>query len=131
MRASAKLKYLVWAAAQLPTASRACPGCDSPRTRQVKRKYAVTSLRRCGDCALLFRIPKGSPGDDGQFYDSEYEQQSTTTVPDDASLELLKATSFQAIGKDCSGVIDVLQASGVEAGSCIYDFGSSWGYGSW
>jgi SAM-dependent methyltransferase len=43
----------------------------------------------------------------------------------------LKSASFAGSAKDYSGYIGVLCAAGLEAGSTIFDFGCSWGYGSW
>jgi hypothetical protein len=105
--------------------------CGSTQTFLVKRKHAVTGLVECRTCHLLFRIPKGSLEDDGQFYEDHYEQGVTTDLPDDRELEQLKENSFRDIGKDYSAYIEVLRALGVDSGSTVYDYGSSWGYGSW
>jgi len=131
MRLSDKTRYLLWAIVHWPAADRACPGCGSRATSLVRRKYAVTELFRCRTCQLMFRVPKGSLVQDGEFYENGYTQGATTELPDEARLAELQADSFRAIGKDYSGYIAVLQAVGVLPGSSLYDFGSSWGYGSW
>jgi SAM-dependent methyltransferase len=131
MKTADKAKYLVWAATRSVLADRTCPACASPETRLVTRKHGVTALYRCHVCSLMFRVPKGSPDDDRRFYEVDYEQGSTTDLPDDAQLDELKKTSFRDIGKDYTDYIAVLRAIGVGPGSLVYDYGSSWGYGSW
>ncbi|MBV9170486.1 MAG: methyltransferase domain-containing protein [Chloroflexi bacterium] len=131
MKLSDKARYLVWAASRWPGADRSCPACRSRNTRLIKRKYGVTGLFECEHCHLFFRMPKGSLEDDGQFYEEEYEQGSTTDLPNDEQLRMLKASSFREIGKDYTPYIDVLRALGLNSGASIYDYGSSWGYGSW
>lgn len=131
MKLSDKARYLVWAASRWPAADRSCPACGSRHTALVKRKYAVTGLCECARCRLLFRVPKGSLGEDSNFYEGQYEQGATTELPDDRQLETLKENSFRQIGKDYSGHIAVLRALGLNSGSVVYDYGSSWGYGSW
>jgi 2-polyprenyl-3-methyl-5-hydroxy-6-metoxy-1,4-benzoquinol methylase len=79
----------------------------------------------------MFRMPKNSPGEDHAFYEREYEQGFTTELPDAPTLEQLKRSSFAPIGKDYSGYVQVLRAAGIRPGSSVYDFGASWGYGSW
>jgi SAM-dependent methyltransferase len=131
MKTADKAKYLVWAAARSIAADRTCPACASPETRLVTRKHGVTALYRCHVCSLMFRVPKGSPEDDRRFYEVDYEQGSTTDLPDDTQLDELKRTSFRDIGKDYTDYIAVLRTIGVGPGSVVYDYGSSWGYGSW
>jgi hypothetical protein len=79
----------------------------------------------------MFRVPKGSPEDDSRFYEADYEQESTTELPGDARLAELKKDSFRDIGKDYADYIAVLRTIGIGPGSLVYDYGSSWGYGSW
>jgi hypothetical protein len=131
MKTTDKVRYLVWAAARWPVADRACPACGSDATRLLRRKHGFTGLYQCATCGLMFRVPKGSLEDDGRFYEADYEQESTTELPDDDQLEALKQHSFRQIGKDYSDYIAVMRAIGVEPGSVVYDYGSSWGYGSW
>jgi 2-polyprenyl-3-methyl-5-hydroxy-6-metoxy-1,4-benzoquinol methylase len=79
----------------------------------------------------MFRMPKSSPLTDESFYQQEYVQGRTTDVPDTRMLEELKHTSFAPLGLDYSGYIQVLRAVGMHAGHTVYDYGASWGYGSW
>ena len=109
MRASTKLKYMLWAGRRWPTAPRDCPGCGSDATRLIKRKHVVTGLYGCAQCRLMFRVPKGSLLDDERFYDAEYMHESPS---------------------DYTHYIDVLRGAEVCPPQSVYDFGSSWGYGS-
>ena len=131
MNNTEKIKYLLWAARRWPSADRTCPGCQAAGAQLLKRKYAVTSLYRCNTCRLMFRVPKGSLVDDALFYEAGYEQGSTTELPDEVRLEVLKDNWFRDIGQNYAGHIAVLQAIGIEPGCTVYDYGSSWGYGSW
>jgi hypothetical protein len=111
--------------------NRACPGCGSKQTRLLHRKHVFTALYQCRICCLMYRVPKGSLDDDRRFYTSEYAQEWTTAVPSDEQLQHLRNTSFRDIGKDYSHYIAILRALGVTRGSVVYDYGSSWGYGSY
>jgi SAM-dependent methyltransferase len=128
---STKVKYLAWAATRWLLTDRACPGCGAPETVLLKRKHLVTALYRCTACELMFRVPKGSAVADEEFYESEYQQESTTELPDQVTLSRLKRASFESIGKDYRPRIDILRALGIEPPATVYDFGASWGYGSW
>src|ERR1043165_2018618 len=127
----AKVKYFTWAASRLPFADHACPACSSLDTQFIARKYLVTSLYRCERCELMFRVPKNEPGRAERFYQQEYKQGFTSDCPVPEELSRLVACSFAGKPKDYSGYIRFLAAAGVTPGSTIYDFGCSWGYGSW
>ena len=127
----AKFKYFTWAASRMPFADHACPACASPQTRLLARKYLVTSLYRCERCELMFRVPKNEPGRAERFYQKEYKQGFTSDCPSAEELGRLVACSFSGTPKDYSSYIKFLAAAGVSPGSTIYDFGCSWGYGSW
>ena len=125
-----KFKYLLWSLARLPGADTTCPACDERQTILVQRKY-TTALYRCLSCRLMFRVPKDEPGKSEDFYESEYRQGFTTDCPTQHDLEKLKQTRFAGTEKDYSGYIDLMQAAGVSPGMSVFDFGCSWGYGSW
>lgn len=125
-----KLRYLVWAASRWRM-DRSCPACQCPRTVPVKRKYLVTALYRCEACHLLFRVPKPSAVDNNEFYQHDYAQGFTTDCPDPGTLEALKRSSFRNCDKDFSVYTAVLRTAGLRPGQALFDFGASWGYGSW
>jgi SAM-dependent methyltransferase len=128
---SQRLKYLLWSASRIVNADTSCPACGETATVLLRRKYAVTALYRCPSCEVMFRIPKSSPQKLDEFYQSDYKQGFTTDCPAPADLAKLKNTCFAGTEKDYSVYIQVLQAIGLEPGSSIFDFGCSWGYGSW
>lgn len=108
-----------------------CPNCRSPISSVVDRKFLVNTLRRCGNCALLFRAPTDDPADNEAFYETEYSQGFTTDMPDDDELRRLTDSMFLDSDKDYRGYLKVLSSLGFGAGARIFDFGCSWGYGSY
>ena len=128
---SQKLRYLLWSASRIINADISCPACGEAKTILLRRKYAVTALYRCPSCEVMFRVPKSSAEASDEFYQNDYTQGFTTDCPTPDNLAKLKGTFFAGTEKDYSGYIKVLQAIGLSPGSTIFDFGCSWGYGSW
>jgi hypothetical protein len=91
----------------------------------------VTELRCCSHCYLRFRVPKDDTFRAARFYNNDYSQGFTTDLPTDDDLHFLLQTAFSGSQKDYTLYIDVMQAFGVTPGSTVFDFGCSWGYGSW
>jgi 2-polyprenyl-3-methyl-5-hydroxy-6-metoxy-1,4-benzoquinol methylase len=108
-----------------------CPNCGGDANRLVDRKYLVTQLRRCGDCRLLFRTPTDDPAQNADFYEHDYVQGFTTDMPSEALLAELKRTGFAGTEKDYAYYISVLSQLGLKGSDRIFDFGCSWGYGSY
>jgi 2-polyprenyl-3-methyl-5-hydroxy-6-metoxy-1,4-benzoquinol methylase len=79
----------------------------------------------------MFRVPKSHPERDATFYEHRYQEGFTTDCPNEQELANLKQTSFKGTEKDYASYIEVLRAAGLEAGDTVFDFGCSWGYGSW
>lgn len=126
------LRYLMAAAtAKLRGDSADCPSCRHTGTECVARKHLVTELRRCNRCRLLFRAPTVRADESRRFYQETYSQGFTTEVPDHATLTGLLARGFRGTEKDYSHYLSVLDALGVRPGAKVFDFGSSWGYGTW
>jgi SAM-dependent methyltransferase len=128
---SNKLRYLLWAGARFLNADTSCPACSEVQTVLVRRKYGVTALYRCTSCEVMFRVPKASQEEDVQFYQRDYEQGFSTDCPTPDELTRLKRCCFADTEKDYSSYVEVLRATRLDPGSVIYDFGCSWGYGSW
>jgi len=80
---------------------------------------------------LAFRVPTTTKEENAEFYQEEYSQGITTEVPSDAALKTLLESEFRDTEKDYSTYIEVLRALGVAPESRVFDFGCSWGYGSW
>ena len=125
-----RARYLGWATSRMLQADTGCPGCGDGGARLVRRKWLVTALYECPACALRFRCPKDDD-DRVAFYDGEYAEGVTTSVPEPAELERLLASSFAGHQKDYRTYLDVLAAAGVRPPAAVLDFGASWGYGSW
>lgn len=127
-----RVRYLSVSARRLLTGQGlACPSCGSVESVVVSRKYIVTALRRCNACHLLFRSPTITPEENQSFYQSVYSQGFTTDTPSLDRLEQLKASRFKGSEKDYSQYLNVLAALGCKPGDLLFDFGCSWGYGSW
>jgi SAM-dependent methyltransferase/predicted RNA-binding Zn-ribbon protein involved in translation (DUF1610 family) len=126
-----KLRYLFWAASRFLNADTSCPACGDAKTSPLRRKYAVTALYRCPSCEVMFRVPKSSAEEDIEFYQDGYEQGFTTDCPTLEELTRLKSCRFSGTEKDYSSYIEVLRATQLDPGGAIFDFGCSWGYGSW
>jgi len=126
-----KLRYLIWAGTHFMGADTACPACNEAQTLLLKRKYGVTALYRCPSCEVMFRVPKPSVEAEARFYQKDYNQGFTTDCPDTDELEKLKHDCFSGTERDYSAYIAVLRAAGLGQGSSVFDFGCSWGYGSW
>ncbi len=91
----------------------------------------VAQLRRCGRCSMMFRTPTDDPRSNAEFYESEYSQGSVTECPSDAELENLKRTDFLGTERNYSYYIGVMGQLGLRPGAKLFDFGCSWGYGSY
>jgi 2-polyprenyl-3-methyl-5-hydroxy-6-metoxy-1,4-benzoquinol methylase len=108
-----------------------CPNCGSNRFHIKDRKYIVTELRRCENCYLMYRAPSDSEQDNESYYQKEYTSGSTTTVPSNKDLATLKNENFSSINHDYSHYIKILESLGLESKDRVFDYGCSWGYGSW
>lgn len=109
-----------------------CPSCGSDPGSVVHRKYLVTTLRRCPDCRLLYRSPTTARAVAERFYEhDDYSAGFTTDVPSDAEVQALIDRGFGGHQKDYTRYLEVLDALGLGPGARVYDFGCSWGYGSW
>lgn len=108
----------------------AYPNCSSQSSEFVDRKYLILELRRCSVCKLLFRSPTDAVGEGEEYYAGEYDEEFTTTLPDDEALQRLMEGSFSSTDGDYSQYIHILERLGLDPGSLVYDFGCSWGYGA-
>jgi 2-polyprenyl-3-methyl-5-hydroxy-6-metoxy-1,4-benzoquinol methylase len=108
-----------------------CPSCGCMKSDVVDRKFLVTQLRRCANCQLMYRTPTDDPATNASFYENEYTQGFTTDVPSDEALIDLRKQNFAGSEKDYSYYIGVLTQLGLRPGARIFDYGCSWGYGSY
>ena len=108
-----------------------CPSCGCSNAAIVTRKYLVTALKRCECCQLLFRTPATNSKENASFYQEKYTQGFTTDCPSDDLLSTYLEHCFTGGEKDYSHYIDIVLAAGGNKGDRLFDFGCSWGYGSW
>jgi SAM-dependent methyltransferase len=80
---------------------------------------------------MMFRTPTDDPSANASFYEKEYMQGFTTDLPSDAMLAEMKRSNFALTEKSYSYYISVLTQLGLKPGSRIFDYGCSWGYGSY
>jgi hypothetical protein len=126
-----KVKYFAWAAVRSFHSDVSCPACGAANTKIVKRKYLVTSLRRCEQCRLMFRVPKPAAAETERFYQDGYKEGFTTDCPTPERLRELLNSGFRNSEKNYAGYESVLAAVGLRGCQTLFDFGCSWGYGSW
>lgn len=108
-----------------------CPSCGGEESVVVDRKYVVTMLRRCQKCHLLFRAPITTDEENKKFYQRQYNETFTTKMPGQSELKDYMASNFKGTQKDMSRHIEIFRALNIQPGSKVFDFGCSWGYGSW
>lgn len=108
-----------------------CPNCKSKAFKRIDSKMIVSTLRECSSCHLYYRYPKDYPSVAHSFYQEDYEEGFTTTAPSDSELIRLMNESFQGHEKSYHHILDLIDRLGFKKGARVFDFGSSWGYGSW
>lgn len=108
-----------------------CPSCGHCGSTVLDRKYLVTTLRRCLHCQLLFRTPTTTSKENASFYQKSYTQGFTTDIPSDQQLKAYLSKAFLGTERDYSTYIDIVRKANGTNGNKIFDFGCSWGYGSW
>lgn len=94
------------------------------------QKYLVTTLVRCEKCELMYRSPITGDEENRSFYQKAYKEGFTTDLPSESQLRTLLDSGFPG-EKNYKKYIDVLTALGCSPGQRLFDFGCSWGYGSW
>jgi SAM-dependent methyltransferase len=108
-----------------------CPSCGGdPLPGRLDRRFGVLSLRRCGDCRLLYRTPTDTPIQSTSFYQENYVEETVTELPDPAQLAELKADGFSIKG-DLSQYISLMKRFHDEGPARLLDYGCSWGYNTW
>lgn len=127
-----KLDYLITCMKkQLEGRGFSCPSCSYSDSTVVDRKYLVTSLRRCKHCQLLFRAPTTTSEENASFYQEAYAQGFTTDIPSEEQLKTYLSKAFLGTERDYSTYIDIVRKASGDNGNRVFDFGCSWGYGSW
>ena len=127
-----KIAYLARQGARLLRGANGCPNCGHDGFETRDRKALVTELRDCKRCRLMNRYHPTDPVEESvDFYQEDYEQGFTTDMPDAAALKALGDTRFAGHEKDYAPLIALVADLGIARGMRIFDFGCSWGFGSW
>lgn len=79
----------------------------------------------------MYRTPTDPPEQNKEFYQYEYQQGFTTSLPDDEELGELVTTGFSNHEKSYASILDVFESLQLENSAKVFDYGCSWGYGSW
>ena len=117
-----------------------CQFCKSSKYEVIKRKYFITALVRCNNCKLMFRIPTTSYKENKKFYQTKYsgggqslrndKKNLTTNLPSKNELKDLIKTNFANSEKNYKKYIDILKIIKSNKKLKLFDYGCSWGYGS-
>jgi 2-polyprenyl-3-methyl-5-hydroxy-6-metoxy-1,4-benzoquinol methylase len=105
-----------------------CPYCGLRDTILIGTKRLLLQLRRCAGCSLMFRWPKDTAELNRRFYQRRYREGVTTDLPDEVSLENMKASTLSCKEKDLGDKIGFLRM--LRPQGRVLDFGCSWGYGT-
>jgi 2-polyprenyl-3-methyl-5-hydroxy-6-metoxy-1,4-benzoquinol methylase len=111
-----------------------CPSCNSKDNETVDKKYIITSLKRCKTCMLLYRTPRTNIEENKKFYNKKYAEGFTTDCPNDEKLNELISNNFKNTEKDYSKYIEILDILNLKinrSSPTLFDYGCSWGYGSY
>lgn len=108
-----------------------CPNCGSASRGFVERKRIITQLNRCEGCRLLYRTPTDDVKRNKKYYEEDYVEGFTTTLPTELQLTSLKRCNFSGTEKDYSKYLTLLEHLGLGQQAMLFDFGCSWGYGSY
>lgn len=79
---------------------------------------------------MMFRTPTDDKKESYEFYNKTYDQGFTTRLPSLPELQALKEDGFAATEKNYDYYIDLLKSLPLP-GKTLFDFGCSWGYGSY
>jgi hypothetical protein len=79
----------------------------------------------------MFRTPTDDLTRNPDFYESEYSEGFTTDLPSDEDLARLLQNNFAGSEKCWAYYNRILGRLGLSPGARIFDFGCSWGYGSY
>ena len=108
-----------------------CPSCGNPKNKVLERKFFITTLRRCQNCYLMYRAPTLNEKESNKFYQKSYSQGFTSDFPSDEKLNELLKTNFETTDRSYKKYLDILGNLYDEKNLNLFDFGCSWGYGSY
>jgi 2-polyprenyl-3-methyl-5-hydroxy-6-metoxy-1,4-benzoquinol methylase len=79
----------------------------------------------------MFRTPTDDPAANADYYENVFERGFTTCMPSNEVLAEIKRSGFLGHEKDYSYYVRILTDVGLRPGARIFDYGCSWGYGSY
>ena len=110
-----------------------CPSCGSREFSRVDQRFVVTTLERCHQCRLMFRLPHvANTGDSCGQHAANCSSAIEPTPPDIEVVELMKDEHFKGTKADAGALLELLAALGCDPASThVLDYGCSWGYTAW
>lgn len=124
----ARIKFaLSMLTARLDRERRLCPYCESRHSMLLQTKWLIIQARKCHYCGLIFRWPTDRETKTREFYESDYEGQQATDIPDRTILSHLLERNFRDTQYDKAHRVQFLVTLGLSQGTLL-DFGCSWGY---
>ena len=106
-----------------------CPYCDSRFADRLQRKWLLIEARRCVYCGLMFRWPTDPAAANVSFYETDYDGQQATDVPDAATAAAMACNGFAGTAWHRGDRVGFIKrALGEPGGRRLLDFGCSWGY---
>ena len=85
------------------------------------------TLRRCAACRLLFRVPTETQEEGNSFYQEDYKEGFTTTMPAPEALSGENGSQIPEKG-DLNPYIKIMRTLVQRESIRMVDYGCSWGY---
>lgn len=104
-----------------------CPYCQSRFYDWKQRKWLLIEARKCSHCSLIYRWPTELPGSTREFYESDYDGQQATDLPDESLLADYQRQTFKNTPFDKTNREEFLLKVFPDKGRLL-DFGCSFGY---
>lgn len=79
----------------------------------------------------MYRFPPDDSAANEQYYQKAYRQDFVTDLPSSESLQELLRSRFEGSAQSYDYYISVLRKLQLKRGGRVFDYGCSWGYGSW
>jgi hypothetical protein len=127
-----KIARLAFALDRLNTEHSLCSYCESRFSIRVQRKWMLIEARQRVHFGRIYRWPTDPVGGARDFYESSYDGQEATDLPDPADLERMTSPNFAStrFDKHSRGAF-LNRTLGAAGGRKLLDFGCSWGYSVW
>jgi SAM-dependent methyltransferase len=104
-----------------------CPYCQSRFSARLQRKHFLIEARKCLHCGLIYRWPTDPAEGVREFYETAYEGQQATTLPEGPGSDD-DPDEFSTAHDKKDRIAFLERTLGPPAGRTLLDFGCSWGY---